>query len=351
VPGPAVQADRTPAGTPDGPRLPVRYENYATPRLAQLVARERLAAVVAGAPSVFEAMLRLKDWVAAQFPVGTPSPYPPWDALVILDWIRAGYTGGFCAQYAQVFLQSLAAFGIPARYLEVGTADNPFAHYTTEVWSNDFNKWVLLDVNFNSHFERDGIPMSALDLRDALFDDTLPAVDVVLGAVREGHPSPLDWPKRTAELVYYMRYHLNANHLSAPGEPVFDRFGDMVEWLDGRGVPWESSPIPSVFPHVPPTAAVTGDRRLVEWAPNQIWITPRRTGVMQVTLDVEHSMLRPSHVEYRVRGAGGDAGAWRTSAASTVVWQVGAADRILEMRGVNDKGIPGPVSSVKIVRP
>jgi hypothetical protein len=351
LPGGAVVPKDSPAGAANAPRLPVRYENPTAPRLAQFVQREQLATVIHGARSEFDALLRLKNWVAAQWPMGDPNPYPPWDAMTILDWIRSGVTGGFCGQYSQVFLQALAAYGVPARYLEVGVATFPANHYTTEVWSNDFRKWVLLDVAFNVHFERGGIPLSALEVHEALVDGRLGDVQAVLGSARAGLPSPNDWPKRTAELYYYLRYHLNGNHVSAPDEPPFERFDDMIEWVDARTVPWESSQLAPELPHYRLTARSTGDRALVEWQPNRVWITPRRTGPMQYALDLQHSMLHPSHYEVRVVNSAGEAGPWRTETGSTTLWHVGAGDREVQVRGVTVKGLPGPISSVHVAIP
>ena len=69
--------------------LPVRFENFDAPELEILREREHLDEVVAGAATPFEVALRLKDWTAAQFPHDFPNPYPPWNALVVLDWIRS----------------------------------------------------------------------------------------------------------------------------------------------------------------------------------------------------------------------------------------------------------------------
>jgi hypothetical protein len=351
LPGGAVVPKDVPPGEPNAPRLPVRYENPAAPRLAQFAHREQLAVVVQGASSEFDALLRLKNWVAAQWPMGDPNPYPPWDAMTILDWIRSGQTGGFCGQYSQVFLQALAAYGIPARYLEVGVAAFPANHYTTEVWSNEFSKWVLLDVAFNLHFDRGGIPLSALEVHEALVGNRLGDVQVVLGTARAGLPSPYDWPQRTAELYYYLRYHLNGNHVSAPDEPPFERFDDMIEWVDNRTVPWQSSQVAPELPHYLLTARSTGDRAVVEWQPNRVWITPRRIGAMQYALDLQHTMLHPSHYEMRVLDSAGNASPWRTETGSTAIWRVGVDDREVQVRGVNVTGIRGPVSSVRLTIP
>jgi transglutaminase-like putative cysteine protease len=349
LPGASIQVVQAPPQTSDAPRLPVRHEDFTTPRLAEFAAREALGDVVQGVSSEFEGLLRLKDWVAAQWAYGIPDPYPPWDAITILDMIRAGETGGFCGQFSQVFLQTLATFGVPARYVEVGPADNPYNHFTTEVWSNDFNKWVLMDATFNNHFELGGVPQSALEVHDAFvlgYDSNLA---LVLGSMQVGNPDPRYFPHRTAEIYYYTRYHLNANHVTAPSEPPFDRYSDMVEWLDDHTVPWEISTVASEFPHERLTRFATGDRALMEWRPNQIWITARRTGSMEFALDLSHTVLQPLRAEYRVVDEAGVAGPWQHHASSVITWTIGPRDRRLEVRGVNVRGIAGPVSAVAVV--
>ncbi|MCC7043181.1 MAG: hypothetical protein IT183_04925 [Acidobacteria bacterium] len=252
------------------PSLGFRFERFDHPRLAELLARERLRDRIHPGATPFEQILSLKDWVAGQWPPGYPSPYPPWDALIVLDWIRAGTTGGFCAQYSQLLLQSLAALGFTARYVEIGSVDNPYAHYVVEVWSPDFNKWVLMDADYNLHFERAGVPLSALEVHDALLESKATDLDVVRGTVREGHSRAEAWPLRTAELYHYVRYHLKANHLSEPDELPFDRYDDMVEWLDDRVVPWSASTVESPYPKERLTRRTTRDRRLAEPPLSQI---------------------------------------------------------------------------------
>jgi hypothetical protein len=264
VSGPVVEAAP--------PSLGFRFERPDHPRLAELAERERLRDLIRPGATPFEQILSVKDWAAGQWPAGNPNPYPPWDALIVLDWIRAGTTGGFCAQYSQLLLQSLAALGFRARYVEIGAIENPYAHYVVEVWSPDHGKWVLMDADYNLHFERNGVPLSALDIHDALLDSTAVDLDVVRGTVREGHSTPDAWSLRTAELYYYVRYHLKANHISEPDEPPFDRYNDMVGWSDDRVVPWRASTVESAYPKEPLTRRSTRDRRLAEPPPGQIQI-------------------------------------------------------------------------------
>lgn len=348
VPGTFPAVVQGPSHPPNTSPIAVRYEAYTTPRLREFASREGLDNVLAGAPSEFEAMLRLKDWVAAQFPEGIPDPYPPWDAMTVLDWIRSGRTGGFCAQYAQVFLQALAAYGIPARYVGTGRSDNPIAHLTTEVWSNQFNKWVLLDVHFNVHFEQAGIPLSALEVHDAYVRGRDSQLSAVLGRAREGHADPLAYPHRATEFFYYLHYHLKANHISVPKGPPDDLFNDAVGWLDEHTVPWESSPVPSPLPHIKPTRVITRDRSAVELGANQVWLSLHRTGPMQMTMRIQHSVLQLHRFESRVIDSTGLPGPWRAERVPDLTWAIGPTDRAFEVRGVNVLGIAGPSSRVEL---
>lgn len=239
------------------PGLPFRYESPWVSRLNELGLRERLDEVVGGSASEFQRVIvRLRDWVAAQFPTTYPDPYPPWDALVILDWIRSGITGGFCGQYAQIFLQSLAYLGVPARYVEIGHTENPYSHFLTEVWSREYDKWVLMDPNYNVHFEGDGIPLSALEIHTALLRGAAATVTPVLGPTRDGLPSPYWWPLQMVELFYYLRFDLKNDHLTNPDNP-YDMWNEVVEWRDSMTVPWELSTVPSIFEKVQLTRANT----------------------------------------------------------------------------------------------
>ena len=40
-------------------------------------------------------------------------------------------------------------------------------HSVVEVWSHQFHKWVLLDPDLNVHYQRGGVPLSALEIHRA----------------------------------------------------------------------------------------------------------------------------------------------------------------------------------------
>ncbi len=330
--------------------LPVRYQPFDEPALARLAARERLDEIVAEVPRQFDRIRRVQDWVNAQWPDGTPDPYPPWNALAVLDWIRSGTTGGFCAQYAQVFLQSLAALGFTARYVEIGSSENPYAHYVTEVWSNDFDKWVVMDADYNVHFERDGIPLSAIEVHEALVSSALAGVTPVFASPRPGHADPSSWPLRTMELYYYVRYHLNANHLTRPDDPPFDRFDDMIELDDPSVTAWEDSVVATTFPKERLTRRRVDDPEVVDAKLNQVQLGVRSDAPDSITLDMRDNVLQRASYQYRVTVTGDQPGTWQSTQRSTFTLPLPDGGGLVEVRGVNIRGVAGPSSTLAIDR-
>jgi hypothetical protein len=330
---------------PPADSLPFRFETLDHPTLDRLAAREHLRDLAASGRQ-FDRILRVKNWVSAQWADGVPDPYPPWDALIVLDWIRAGKTGGACGQFAQVFLQSLAALGFSARYVEIGSRDNPYAHYVTEVWSNEFDKWVLMDADYNVHFERGGVPLNALELHDALLDDTLASVRPVLGTTRQGHPIPSMWPKQTAEFYRYLRFHTKADHLASPDEPPFDRFNDMIEFEDPRVEPWERNPVQSPFPKERLTKQRTSDRDAVYARLNQIQLDVLGSTPGAAVVALRNNVPQFDRYEFRIVDAPGGDTAWQSLRESTLTWPSPDPGSSLEVRGVNVRGVAGPSSRI-----
>jgi hypothetical protein len=82
---------------------------------------------------------------------------------MILSEIRAGHTGGFCAQYCYVLVQALQSFGVPARLVTI--AD----HEVSEVWLESERRWVMLDPLYELQvFNQRGLSLSALGIRRGL---------------------------------------------------------------------------------------------------------------------------------------------------------------------------------------
>lgn len=143
------------------------------PRLRRLRQREKLDEVVAPGKTEFEKIVLLRRWARRQWEAG-PAPfyYPAWDALEILDLARNHHNRAFCAQYAVLFLQACRSMGLHARYLDMG-------HFIAGVWSDEYDRWVVMDPTNDLHYERKGEPMGDMDLIRAATNGAVGGIEVV----------------------------------------------------------------------------------------------------------------------------------------------------------------------------
>ncbi|HKQ96506.1 MAG TPA: transglutaminase-like domain-containing protein [Candidatus Polarisedimenticolia bacterium] len=183
----------------------LREDDFSNPRLVQLREREKLDEVVAGSGTQFVTALRLMHWVRAQWEPAESFYYPPWDALEILDLARRHDNRGFCAQYAVVLLQACQSMGIHARYVDLP------GHFVIAIWSDDFDRWALLDPLNDSHYERNGVPLRGRGLYRAYWEKDASGIEKVDGAGRRT-------PVGADDLNFFRLYSISmdANQLSAP---------------------------------------------------------------------------------------------------------------------------------------
>ena len=185
---PDVEVVRVDNGALPKGRFSFQHETDVHGRLAEFRQQERLDDIVRGATSEFEQFLLLMEWTNSQWAVGMPDPYPPWNAFEILRDIRQGRTSGFCAQYSVVFVQACLALGCQARYVDLLDLldDGRRTHFTVEVWSHDYQKWIILDPSYNIYYELNGVPMSAVELHMAGRSGAWRDIQVITGQSSRG---------------------------------------------------------------------------------------------------------------------------------------------------------------------
>src|SRR5258705_550633 len=145
----------------------LREDDFRNARLQLLRSRERLDEVVSAARTQFEAIVLLRAWARRQWEPGGTFYYPPWDAVEILDLARKYDNRGFCAQYAVLLLQACQSMGIHARYVDLP------GHFVVAAWSDDFDRWVVMDPTNDISYEKDGVPMRGRDLYRAYWRDDI----------------------------------------------------------------------------------------------------------------------------------------------------------------------------------
>ena len=164
------------------------HENPALPELQEFRRQFKLDQVVEGAKTEWEKIKRLRAWTAANWDWFLPNSefedLLSWDASKILSGIAApgnlSKKGGNCLHYAIVFAQACQSFGIPARIVNTNYAIWG-GHELVEVWSRDYQKWIMADPNFDTMFydKKTGIPLNILELHDLFLKTYYPGGEII----------------------------------------------------------------------------------------------------------------------------------------------------------------------------
>jgi transglutaminase-like putative cysteine protease len=133
--------------------------------LPWLKRRYDLDGVVVQSVSELDRLTALRDWVHGRWEHDGYNQPRRFDALSILE--EAAHGQRFrCVEYALVLAQVYRAMGYRARFVRL--QGDGGAHAVTEVFAPELGKWVLMDGQHAAHVSRDGTPLSAVELRDAV---------------------------------------------------------------------------------------------------------------------------------------------------------------------------------------
>jgi len=215
----SVYVTRLPSG------LIFLMEDSRHPALQHLRQQEGIDRVVASPGDELVRLQALAKWTSQLFPATTPFPdYPPWDAAELLRQIRAGETGGFCAQYAFVFGQSCQSLGYQVRYCDLASADRETSHLVPEVYLPSRRKWVVFEPQFGfSYSDEQGTPLGVLDLHEI-------QVGLRAGRVVEAPGGEPVFPEKSGLFRHY-RYYQRNNFLSVPSFYTVQVVSGGLQWL------------------------------------------------------------------------------------------------------------------------
>ena len=165
-----------------------RWDSFENPKLKELREKYRFDEVIAPGKDEFEKQLLLLDWVNHRFKkFGKPSS-PARGALDIIKAIDEGNTF-FCSQYGDVFVSAAATMGWIDRPMALRRPDNwgsgSTEHTSTEIWSNQYRKWIILDPTFAMYVEKDGVPLNAWEIRQEWFYNDAKGLTFVLDKDRK----------------------------------------------------------------------------------------------------------------------------------------------------------------------
>lgn len=200
-------------------------EDSSHPELQRFRKQEGIDKVVASGGDELARLQALAKWTSLLFPATTPFPdYPPWHAAELLQQIRAGETGGFCAQSALVFGQSCQSLGYQVRYCDLATADGENSHFVPEVYLPSRRKWVVFEPQSGFSYEDEqGTPLGVLDLHEI-------QAGLRAGVVLEAPGGDPVLPDRIG-LFHQYRYYQRNNFLSVPSFYTVQLVGGGLQWV------------------------------------------------------------------------------------------------------------------------
>lgn len=309
------------------------------PRLKLLRQREKLDDVIAPGKTEFEKIVLLRHWVHSQWTYhNKPFCYPAWDAVEILDLARRIGNEGFCAQYAIVLLQACQSLGLHARYVELP------GHFVVAVWSDDYNRWVVMDPLNDFYFERNGEPLVGRALCRAYWTKNFKGiVHVAFDGTRT--------PVTLADLEVYKKYSIvpRANQLTDPAEIIVDDQPRRQLRLEkdfhrypivGRNritiaspyIAWKDSRAKEYFEDMP----MSDDEDEFTYRMNQSFVFVARRnlkhGLAKLILWSENT---PDFKEFLYRINGGE---WKTSDSKEIFWALDPGRNEIQVRARTEAG-------------
>jgi hypothetical protein len=317
-------------------------EDPSSPLLKRLRTEYRLDDVVQGEADEFRQMLQLRHWVHSRWHIDNEQNFNG-DVFAILEKAKAG-AGFNCTHAMKVQHAVLTAMGFVVRDLGVqcNTEEYPdgYHHGVNEVWSNDFAKWVLLDGEYDFHFERDGRPLSALEAHEAARRDGGRGVVKVQGPARTVVPMKgPGFPFTSVSGYWWTSYHVRQNTFTQPtGNEsrlvVFDNEAfRQTTWLRRRG----DKVLRKHWAYDAKAFVPTQDRHQIEWTPGVPALEVRRVATDELAVEIRSAT--PNLAAYEVRLNGGPV---RSVADGRVRWNLAQGENTLVVRSRNVFGVRGP---------
>ena len=337
-----------------------KFDSYENPKLKELRERYHLDEVVAPGKTEFDRQVLLLDWVNHRLKkFGKPSS-PARGALDVLAGRGQG-NSFFCSHYGDVLVSAAASLGWIDRPLALRRPDGHFGsggsteHTSTEIWSDQYRKWVLFDPTFAMYMVKqvgggvdrvDGVPLSAYEFRQEWFYHDGRDVVFVLDKDRKRYHKS-DFPVHRGRYDGFGDLALDAGATDVyafigyvPNTDLMDRGSDWGRMFITRdkvcdGTAWHKRDNPADPANDPYFPINQAELRLEPAAP-----AGAKGQSLCVSLRVSLRTLTPNFKTYLARVDGGE---WKP-VGDAFPWAQHAGDNRLEVKSVNRFGIEGPVS-------
>lgn len=321
------------------------FDSAGNPKLEKLRATYRLDEIVAPGKDEFEKQILLNDWVHHRFKkFGQPSTKAR-GALEVLKGIEEGQTF-FCAQYAETLASCAASLGWVDRLLALRRHQGANAHggstehTTTEIWSNEYAKWIMLDPTSNMYLEADGKPLNAWEIRQEWFYRGGTNLTFVVGKDRTRY--------RKSDLPIFLERFRDFGDLTIDPDEL-DKYG-FIGYIPNTNLMDAGNDYGAMF--IVKDALCDGTKWHVRDLPKNPAVDPYfpiNQAAVELkrgdgNLRVELKTFTPNFKRFEVKT---DGGPWR-EAGDVVEWKPDGGNHELRARTVNAFGVAGPQSVVEV---
>jgi hypothetical protein len=308
----------------------------------------RLDDVVASETSEFRKMLKLRHWVHSRWHIDNDQNFNG-DVFAILAKAKAG-EGFNCSHAMKVQHAVMTAMGYVVRDLGVqcNTEEFPdaFHHGVNEVWSNEYAKWVLMDGEYDFHFERHGQILSALEVHESVRSDGGRDIVKVQGPDRTVVPmNGKGFPFTSAIGYWWVAYHVRQNTFTQPiGNEsrlvIFDNDAfRKTTWLRKRG----DNVLRKHWAYDAKAFVPTRERHQIEWTPGVPELRIRATAPGELAVDIRS--VTPNLKAIRVRSNDGE---WQTLSDGFFAWRLHEGENRLDVLTRNVLDVDGPIVSAAV---
>jgi hypothetical protein len=279
------------------------FEDLSSPKFFHLITKYRLDTIFHGETDEFKRILLLRHWIKSVITINDFGDPYPGDGYTegILDAALKGQ-GFHCGHYMTVQNGIMNAFGYVTRTLGAGPGvkGGPDGHHgIDEIWLNQYKKWFLSDAKYDHHFEKNGIPLSALEIRDEYLKNN--AADIIKVKGPERIPFDIDSETgiskvRNAQTYTWIEWHgYNDLFTSWPNHlELLIMYED--EYFKNNTWMWDGKPHWAYAK--PEFMKKVQDRDEIYWTPNTI---ASKVNIEGNVAHIELSSETPNLKEYQMK--------------------------------------------------
>jgi hypothetical protein len=279
------------------------FEDLTAPGFSHLIQKYQLDTIFHGETDELRRILLLRHWIKSVIAINDfGDPYPgEGNPEGILDAALKGQ-GFHCGHFMIVQNAILNAYGYVTRTLGAGPGvkGGPDGHHgINEVWLNQYNKWFLSDAKYDHHFEKNGIPLSALEVRDEFLKNK--TVDIIKVKGPERVPFDIDaetgYSKiQNAQTYTWIEWHAYSDSFTRWPEPKDLLIMYEDDYFKNNTWIWDNKPHWAYAK--PEFMKLVQERNAIYWTPNTI------ASHVEISGKVAHIVFKsttPNLKEYKMK--------------------------------------------------